>query len=174
LGAADRGADRPGSGDGVTGAAAERLGIRPAPVPALPGAYPGDGAGPTEAAAQADRGQPAARRGRRGAGGGWSPGQIAGKLKRDHPGRPELQVSHETIYQALFVQGKGQPARRGRRRDPVRPRSPPPARSRSGEARGKIPGMINISEQPAEADDRAVLATVRKATSSSAPACSPR
>jgi transposase, IS30 family len=38
---------------------------------------------------------------------GWSPGQIAGRLKRDHPGRAELQVSHETIYQALFVQGKG-------------------------------------------------------------------
>ena len=38
---------------------------------------------------------------------GWSPGQIAGRLKRDHPGWPELQVSHETIYQALFVQGKG-------------------------------------------------------------------
>ena len=33
LGAADRGADRPGSGGGVTGAAAERLGIRPGPVP---------------------------------------------------------------------------------------------------------------------------------------------
>src|SRR5271165_4741838 len=37
----------------------------------------------------------------------YSPGQIAGRLKRDYPGRPELQVSHETIYQALFVQGKG-------------------------------------------------------------------
>jgi IS30 family transposase len=37
----------------------------------------------------------------------YSPGQIAGRLKRDFPGRPELQVSHETIYQALFVQGKG-------------------------------------------------------------------
>ena len=35
-----------------------------------------------------------------------SPGQIAGRLKRDYPGQPELQVSHETIYQALFVQGK--------------------------------------------------------------------
>jgi IS30 family transposase len=87
---------------------------------------------------------------------GWSPGQIAGKLKRDHPGCPELQVSHETIYQALFVQGKGSlraevdaaiRCGRARRRRP---------RSRAGEARGKIPAMINISERPAEADDRAV------------------
>jgi transposase, IS30 family len=87
---------------------------------------------------------------------GWSPGQIAGRLKRDHPHCPELQVSHETIYQALFVQGKGSlraevatavRCGRARRRRP---------RSRNTEARGKIPGMINISERPAEADDRAV------------------
>jgi transposase, IS30 family len=87
---------------------------------------------------------------------GWSPGQIAGKLKRDHPGCAELQVSHETIYQALFVQGKGSlraevatAARCGRARR-RRPRSP------ATETRGKIPGMISISERPAEADDRAV------------------
>jgi IS30 family transposase len=87
---------------------------------------------------------------------GWSPGQIAGRLKRDHPDRPELHVSHETIYQALFVQGKGSlraevatavRCGRARRRRP---------RSRATEARGKIPGMINISERPAEAADRAV------------------
>jgi transposase, IS30 family len=87
---------------------------------------------------------------------GWSPGQIAGKLKRDHPGCPELQVSHETIYQALFVQGKGSlraeidaaiRCGRARRRRP---------RSRASEARGKIAGMISISDRPAEAADRAV------------------
>jgi transposase, IS30 family len=87
---------------------------------------------------------------------GWSPGQIAGRLKRDHPGCPELQVSHETIYQALFVQGKGslraevaaaQRCGRARRRRP---------RTRTTPARGTIPGMINISERPAEAADRAV------------------
>jgi transposase, IS30 family len=87
---------------------------------------------------------------------GWSPGQIAGRLKREHPDQPELQVSHETIYQALFVQGKGSlraevatalRCGRARRRRP---------RSRSSEARGKIAGMINISERPAEAADRAV------------------
>ena len=87
---------------------------------------------------------------------GWSPGQIAGRLKRDHPRRPELHVSHETIYQALFVQGKGSlraevatalRCGRARRRRP---------RSRAGEARGKIAGMASISERPAEAADRAV------------------
>jgi transposase, IS30 family len=87
---------------------------------------------------------------------GWSPGQIAGRLKRDHPGCRELQVSHETIYQALFVQGKGSlraevaaavRCGRARRRRP---------RSRKDEARGKIAGMISISERPAEAADRAV------------------
>jgi len=87
---------------------------------------------------------------------GYSPGQIAGRLKRDYPHRPELQVSHETIYQALFVQGKASlraevaaaiRCGRARRRRP---------RTRDAETRGKIPGMINISERPAEAADRAV------------------
>ena len=86
----------------------------------------------------------------------YSPGQIAGRLKRDYPGQLELQVSHETIYQALFVQGKGSlraevatavRCGRARRRRP---------RSRAGEARGKIAGMINISARPAGAADRAV------------------
>jgi IS30 family transposase len=87
---------------------------------------------------------------------GWSPGQIAGRLRRDHPRCPELQVSHETIYQALFVQGKGSlraevatavRCGRARRRRP---------RARAAETRGKVAGMINISERPAEATDRAV------------------
>ena len=86
----------------------------------------------------------------------FSPGQIAGRLKREHPGDKAMQVSHETIHQALFVQGKGSlraevaaAVRCGRavRRRP---------RSRPQERRGKIPGMISISERPAEAADRAV------------------
>jgi transposase, IS30 family len=87
---------------------------------------------------------------------GCSPGQAAGRLKREFPDRPEMHVSHETIYQALFVQGKGGlraevgaalRCGRARRRRP---------RSRANELRGKIPGMINISERPAEAADRAI------------------
>ena len=86
----------------------------------------------------------------------YSPGQIAGRLRRDYPHAPELQVSHETIYQALFVQGKGSlraeigtalRCGRARRRRP-----------RMGAPRGHAPirAMINISERPAEAEDRAV------------------
>jgi transposase, IS30 family len=89
---------------------------------------------------------------------GWSPGQIAGRLKRDHPGRPELQVSHETIYQALFVQGKGSlraevaaAMRCGNAR-----RRRPRARPAQPSLHGRIAGMISISQRPAEAADRAV------------------
>jgi IS30 family transposase len=67
-----------------------------------------------------------------------------------------MRVSHETIYQALFVQGKGslraeigQAIRCGR----ARRRRP---RSRGTERRGKIPGMVLLSDRPAEAEDRAV------------------
>jgi IS30 family transposase len=84
----------------------------------------------------------------------YSPGQIAGRLRREHPGDKTMQVSHETIYQALFVQGKGSlrtevaaALRCGRRHR--RPRAGGPGRTR-------IPGMVNISERPAEAADRAV------------------
>jgi IS30 family transposase len=86
----------------------------------------------------------------------YSPGQIAGRLKRDYPHRPELQVSHETIYQALFVQGKAglraevdAALRCGRART---------RRPRMGRPRGRprYPAQINISARPAEAADRAV------------------
>jgi IS30 family transposase len=86
----------------------------------------------------------------------YSPGQIAGRLKRGHPGDKAMQVSHETIYQALFVQGKGSlraevaaAVRCGRAR-----RRRPRTGNHTGQAR--IAGIISISERPAEAEDRAV------------------
>jgi transposase, IS30 family len=86
----------------------------------------------------------------------YSPGQIAGRLKREHPGDKAMQVSHETIYQALFVQGKGslraevaQALRCGRAR-----RRRPRKGNHTGQAR--IAGVISISDRPAEAGDRAV------------------
>ena len=86
----------------------------------------------------------------------YSPGQIAGRLKRDYAGCPELQVSHETIYQALFVQGKG--SLRAEITEAIRCGTARRRRPRMGRPRGipRYPAEVNISQRPAEADDRAV------------------
>jgi transposase, IS30 family len=86
----------------------------------------------------------------------WSPQQIDGKLKDQFPDDADMRVSHETIYQALFLQARGElrtqlklALRTGRTR-----RISP---SRTTQAtRGGIVDMVNISERPKEADDRAV------------------
>lgn len=86
----------------------------------------------------------------------WSPQQIAGWLKTTFPDDAEMQVSHETIYRTLFIQSRGAlrkeltaHLRTGRviRR---------PAGIRVPDGRGGRPGILNISERPAEAEDRAV------------------
>ena len=84
-----------------------------------------------------------------------SPEQIAARLKMDFPDDEDMHVSHETIYKALFVQGRGELRRdlHVRLRTGRALRKP---RRAVGERRGKIPGMINISERPAEVEDRAV------------------
>lgn len=84
----------------------------------------------------------------------WSPEEIARRLPLDYPEDPEMRVSHETIYQSLFVQGRGE-----FRRELARClRSGRTARRSRGrvEGRGRLPGMVMISERPAEVDDRAV------------------
>ena len=87
----------------------------------------------------------------------YSPEQIAGMLSTTYADCPEMQVSHETIYKALYVQGRGELRREltaclRTGRALRKPRN----RSRLGDGRGRIPGMVNISERPAEAADRAV------------------
>jgi IS30 family transposase len=86
----------------------------------------------------------------------WSPQQASARLKAEFPGRPEMRVSAETIYQSLYVQSRGALRRelaaclrsgRAIRR---------PRRPAGQDGRGKIPGMVSISERPAEAADRAV------------------
>jgi transposase, IS30 family len=84
-----------------------------------------------------------------------SPEQIAKRLAMDFPDDTEMRVSHETIYQSIYVQGKGNLRRElhtclrtGRAlRKPQR---------RPAERRGRIPNMVNISERPPEVEDRAV------------------
>jgi transposase, IS30 family len=86
-----------------------------------------------------------------------SPEQIAATLRADFPDRPEMWVSHETIYQALYVQGRGELRRELTRclrtgRALRKPRRVP------GERRGKrpIPAELMISARPGEVADRAV------------------
>ena len=84
-----------------------------------------------------------------------SPEQISQRLREDFPDDPEIWVSHETIYQALYVQSRGalkrelvKQLRTGRKL-----RKP---RRQGNERRGRIPDMVNISERPPEVEDRAV------------------
>ena len=85
----------------------------------------------------------------------YSPEQIAGRLRVKFPDDPEMWVSTETIYQSLYVQSRGalrreltKCLRTGRAlRHPGR---------QPGQRKNRIPNMVNISERPAEAADRAV------------------
>lgn len=84
-----------------------------------------------------------------------SPEQVAGRLRREFPDRPEMRVSHETIYQAIYLLARG-----GLKRElEVRLRTGRTLRKprrMAAERRGRILDMINIVERPAEADDRSV------------------
>ncbi len=84
----------------------------------------------------------------------WSPQEISARLRIEFAGDPMMWVSHETIHQALFVQGRGELRRelarclrtgRAKRRSRHRPQNT-----------GRIRDMVMISERPAEAADRAV------------------
>jgi transposase, IS30 family len=84
-----------------------------------------------------------------------SPEQIARRLREDYPDDPEMHVSHETIYQSLYVQSRG-----GLRRELAKHlrtgRSVRKPRRRADERRGRIPGRLMISERPPDVADRAV------------------
>jgi IS30 family transposase len=86
----------------------------------------------------------------------WSPEQICHALRRQFPHRPEMHVVHETVYQALYVQGRGALRRElaGALRS-GRARRRPHRQATSRQPRFTDP-MVMISERPAEADDRAV------------------
>lgn len=86
----------------------------------------------------------------------WSPELISNRLKLDFPDDEEMRISHEAIYQALYVQGRG-----ALKRELVaclrtgRALRVPRARTQ-GRAKKFVTSEIMITERPAEADDRAV------------------
>ena len=84
-----------------------------------------------------------------------SPEQVAAQLRIDFPDDVEMRLSHESIYQALYVQGRGE-LRRDLHKRLRTGRAVRKVRRVEGERRGRIPGMVNSSERPAEVTDRAV------------------
>jgi IS30 family transposase len=87
---------------------------------------------------------------------GWSPEQISRRLRVDFPDDVTMRISHEAIYQALYVEGRG-----ALRRELVaclrtgRALRVPRARTRQ-QAWGHVTPEVMISERPAEVEDRAV------------------
>jgi IS30 family transposase len=86
----------------------------------------------------------------------WSPEQISNRLRVDFPDDESMRISHEAIYQALYVQGRG-----ALKRELVaclrtgRALRVPRARTR-GRGKKFVTPEVMISERPAEAEDRAV------------------
>ena len=88
----------------------------------------------------------------------WSPAEISARLRVDFPDDESMRISHETIYQSLFVQARGElrkdlTARLRTGRALRKPRKRVDGRT---DPDRRIPGMTNVSQRPAEADDRAV------------------
>ena len=86
---------------------------------------------------------------------GWSPEQIANRLRFDFPDDPSMRISHEAIYQALYIQGRGALKRElvsylrtGRALRTPRARSQAKAWALSDE--------VMIASRPPEAEDRAI------------------
>ena len=93
--------------------------------------------------------------GRSGLGRRWSPEQISSRLRAEFPEDESMRISHEAIYQALYVQGRG-----ALKRELVAclrtGRALRVPRARSKQKAGRTSPRILISERPAEAEDRAV------------------
>lgn len=85
----------------------------------------------------------------------WSPREISERLAMDFPDDPSMRISHEAIYQSLFMLGRG-----GLRKElhtALRSgRALRRPRRQVGTRRGRIPGMVMISERDAQVEDRAV------------------
>ena len=84
----------------------------------------------------------------------YSPEQVSGRLKAEHPDDPAMRVSHETIYQGIYVYPRGELKRELQ----AALRSGRGARRRRGrrEMRGRIVGAVPIGQRPPEAEGRLV------------------
>ncbi|MCS0635521.1 IS30 family transposase [Streptomyces sp. LP05-1] len=86
----------------------------------------------------------------------WSPEQICQALRTRFPDRPEMHVTHETVYQALYVQGRGELRRELARALRTGRTMRRPHRQSYRRQPRMAKDMVMISDRPAEAADRAV------------------
>ena len=87
----------------------------------------------------------------------WSPQEISKRLKIEYAWDMDMQVSHEAIYQYIYVLPRGELKQlliKGLRQE--RKHRRPPKRGDTTETRGKIANMLSIEERPAEVADRSV------------------
>lgn len=86
---------------------------------------------------------------------GWSPEQIAGRLREMNPDMPEARVCHETIYAAIYATPKGELRRSliSMLRQAHKQRLP---RTRGQDRRGRLPDMVSIHDRPEEVTERLV------------------
>ncbi len=93
-----------------------------------------------------------------------SPQEIAGTLRRVHPDRPELHVSHETIYTAIDAHARGELRRQlmACLRHGHAKRMP---RSRGNDRRGQSPERVSIHVRPPEIEDRLMTLPLESASS---------
>jgi IS30 family transposase len=84
----------------------------------------------------------------------WSPDEIAGRLRRDHPDDQDMHISHESIYLGIYVYPRGELSRELK----ACLRSGRNTRRRRGrrETRGQIPNAVSIHQRPEEVADRLV------------------
>jgi transposase, IS30 family len=85
----------------------------------------------------------------------WSPRQISLSLKSKYKNQPHMQVSHEAIYEYIYIQAKGELKKELIRYLRMRKATRKPSVGRN-EKRGKIPDMISISQRPEEVADRII------------------
>src|SRR5699024_9375524 len=88
----------------------------------------------------------------------WSPEQISNRLKIDFPDDKSMRISHEAIYQALYIEGRGALKRElvAALRTGRALRKPRARAQRGSKPHGHVTEDVMISQRPAEAKDRAV------------------
>lgn len=87
---------------------------------------------------------------------GWSPEEIAGTLKREHPQQAHMHTSHESIYRYVYVVARGELQRELAKCLRRSHRARKPQRRGVTATQGKIPDMVLVDERPAEVEDRLI------------------